>query len=170
VKSEWFQDSTASTPAPGLRVYQSPNQDFIVKHLPARSLSFRDLVEILNTVLSVPEEQLTFDQATNIPDWYDSMLDKLNSINKSQTRTLVKLAHSSKEITRKWVFRVKKGQDNAPPCLKSWLVARGFQQKEGKDFLDTFAPVVKWSTVRSVSAKAGACGWPISHLDVKIAC
>lgn len=67
------------------------------------------------------------------------------------------------------VFKVKESQNGSTPRLKSRLVARGFQQKEGTDYTDNFAPVVKWCTVRFVSVIAGACRWPICHLDVKSA-
>lgn len=53
--------------------------------------------------------------------------------------------------------------------LKARLVAKGFQQKEGQDYTETFAPVVKWNTLRSIVALAGHQGWQIFHLDVKTA-
>lgn len=70
-------------------------------------------------------------------------------------------------ITTKWVFRVKNNADGSPAKLKARLVARGFQQKHGQDYTETFAPVVKWNTLRSVVALAGHHGWSITHLDVK---
>lgn len=45
-------------------------------------------------------------------------------------------------------------------------MARGFEQKAGIDFHETFAPVVKWSTLRSVIALSVALGWELHHMDI----
>jgi hypothetical protein len=53
--------------------------------------------------------------------------------------------------------------------FKARFVARGFQQKEGIHFDETFTPLVKWGTIRSIVALATHSNWQIFHLDVKIA-
>lgn len=59
--------------------------------------------------------------------------------------------------------------DDSTAKLKARLVAKGFQQQADTDYTETFAPVVKWNTLRSVVALAGQNVWPIFHLDVKTA-
>lgn len=49
---------------------------------------------------------------------------------------------------------------------KARLVARGFHQKQGKDFTDTFSPVIKSTTVRSVLHLAVNNDWSIRQVDV----
>ena len=49
---------------------------------------------------------------------------------------------------------------------KSRLVARGFKQREGVDFGETFAPTVSSSCVRLLSAIACECDLDICHFDV----
>ena len=49
---------------------------------------------------------------------------------------------------------------------KSMLVARGFKQREGVDFGDTFAPTVSSSCVRLLSAIACGCDLDLCHFDV----
>jgi hypothetical protein len=44
---------------------------------------------------------------------------------------------------------------------------RGFKQRQGIDFDQTFSPVVKPSTIRTVLHLAAFHGWPINQLDVK---
>jgi hypothetical protein len=34
------------------------------------------------------------------------------------------------------------------------MVAKGFQQNEGMDYFDTFAPIVHWTTIRAIIALA----------------
>ncbi len=47
-------------------------------------------------------------------------------------------------------------------------MARGCEQKEGLYFQKTFAPVIKWITIRSTIALAAHYGWKISQMDMKI--
>lgn len=62
---------------------------------------------------------------------------------------------------------MKEAQSDSTSRLKYRLVARGLQQKEGKDYIHIFTTVVKWSTVKSLSTIADACKWTIYHLDVR---
>jgi hypothetical protein len=48
-------------------------------------------------------------------------------------------------------------------------VARGFSQKEGEDYDETFAPVAKYTSIRSIIAIASAMGWKLHQMDVKTA-
>jgi transposase InsO family protein len=103
------------------------------------------------------------------PGWKAAMECELHSIAKNDTWDMVPLPSDRKAISTKWVFRVKTNPDGSIAKLKARLVARGFQQKEGMDYTETFAPVVKWNTLRSVVALAGHHGWELYHLDVKTA-
>jgi hypothetical protein len=49
---------------------------------------------------------------------------------------------------------------------KARWVVRGFRQREDVDFTDTFAPVVKPYTIRTVLQLAVSCGWPVHQMDV----
>ena len=49
---------------------------------------------------------------------------------------------------------------------KSRLVARGFKQREGVDFSETFAPTVSSSCVRHLSAIASEGDLDLCHFDV----
>jgi hypothetical protein len=97
------------------------------------------------------------------------MDDELTSIYQNGRWDLVPLPPDKKAIETKWVFRVKTNADGTVAKLKARLVAKGFQQKAGQDYSETFAPVVKWNTLRSIVALAGHQGWNIFHLDVKTA-
>jgi hypothetical protein len=79
------------------------------------------------------------------------------------------LPPGKKAITTKWVYKTKPSLNGAPPRLKARLVARGFEQRFGIDFKETFAPVVKWSTICALTAYAAQLNHEIHHLDVKTA-
>jgi hypothetical protein len=62
---------------------------------------------------------------------------------------------------------VKNDSTSKPSNYKARLVVRGFEQKEGLDFQETFILVIKWSTIRNVIALVVHFGWKISQMDVK---
>jgi hypothetical protein len=52
---------------------------------------------------------------------------------------------------------------------KARFVARGFSQVEGIDYDETFAPVTRYSSIRSMLALSAQMGWKIHQMDVKTA-
>ena len=52
---------------------------------------------------------------------------------------------------------------------KTRLVAKGYTQKEGEDFFDTYSPVAWIATIRVLFALAASYGLHVHQIDVKIA-
>ena len=69
-------------------------------------------------------------------------------------------------IDAKWVYTWKVDEHGWVVKAKSKLVARGFKQREGVDFGETFAPIVSSSCVRLLSAIACECDLDLCHFDV----
>jgi transposase InsO family protein len=114
-------------------------------------------------------EPTSYAQASLIPGWVAAMQDEIDSIHKAQTWILVSRPLLHPVITSRWLYKVKPGPAGHGVKLKARLVARGFQQQEGVDYYDTFAPVVRWGTVRTIFALAAHFNWLMQHLDVKTA-
>jgi hypothetical protein len=66
------------------------------------------------------------------------------------------------------VFRTKIGPENSIRH-KARLVIKGYEQVQGIDFGETYAPVSKLSTLRLLLAMSAQRGWKIDHMDVKTA-
>jgi hypothetical protein len=67
------------------------------------------------------------------------------------------------------VFKLKRDEAGTIVKHKARLVARGFVQREGINFNDTFAPVARMESVRLLFALATQEGWRVHHMDVKSA-
>lgn len=65
------------------------------------------------------------------------------------------------------MFKHKHHSDGTLPRYKAHRVVRGYSQRLGIDFHETFSPVVKPTTIRSVLSLAVSRSWPIHQLDVK---
>jgi len=70
-------------------------------------------------------------------------------------------------VTGKWIFKHKFHVDGSLDRYKARWVLRGFTQRPGVDYDETFSPVVKPATVRTVLTLAHSRDWPIHQLDVK---
>ena len=79
---------------------------------------------------------------------------------------LTPLPPGKRPIGCKWVYRVKLNPDGTVERYKPRLVAKGYIQREGLDFLETFSPVAKTVSVRVLIALASAKGWPLHQLDI----
>nr|GEY20011.1 zinc finger, CCHC-type [Tanacetum cinerariifolium] len=73
------------------------------------------------------------------------------------------------EIGCKWIFKRKMKVDGTIDKFKARLVIQGFRQKEGIDYLDTYAPVARITTIRLLLALAAIHNPVIHQMDVKTA-
>jgi hypothetical protein len=95
------------------------------------------------------------------------MQSKMDAVEKNCTWELADLPRGHSAITLKWVFKLKRDEASAIIKHKARLVARGFVQREGVNFDNTFAPVVRIESVRLLFALAAQEGWRVHHMDVK---
>ncbi|KAI5324564.1 hypothetical protein L3X38_033637 [Prunus dulcis] len=69
----------------------------------------------------------------------------------------------------KWVYKTKLNLDGSIQKNKARLVAKGYAQKPGIDYNETFAPVARLDTIRTIIALAAKNNWKLYQLDVKSA-
>ncbi|GKD61156.1 ribonuclease H-like domain-containing protein [Tanacetum coccineum] len=104
------------------------------------------------------------------PNWQNAMRDEYHTLIKNKTWTLVPRPPDTNIMRCMWLFRHKYLADDTLSRYKSRLVANGNTQLEGIDVDETFSPVVKPGTIRTVLSLAASRHWPIHQLDVKNAC
>ena len=95
------------------------------------------------------------------------MQEELTALQTNHTWDIVTCPSSIKPIGCKWVYSVKLKSDGSLDRYKARLVALGNRQEYGIDYEETFAPVAKMTTVRTVLAIAASQSWPLYQMDVK---
>ncbi|GJZ99814.1 ribonuclease H-like domain-containing protein [Tanacetum coccineum] len=101
------------------------------------------------------------------PNWRNAMYDEYNALVKNGTWLLVPRPAGVNMVRSMWLFKHKFHADGTLSRYKARLVANGSSQQLGVDFDETFSPVVKPATIRTVLSLAVSRQWPIHQLDVK---
>ena len=127
------------------------------------STRFKDFWALISEVM---EEPLTFVEADKDKAWQAATKKEIDSILRNQTWNMVDRPRIKKLITGKWLFKIKRGSTSVPDKLKAQVITRGFQQHEGIDYTDIFAPVIRWSTIRIMIALVTKKKWSINQMDV----
>jgi Reverse transcriptase (RNA-dependent DNA polymerase) len=113
----------------------------------------------------------TYDEAMSRDDahlWIEAIRRELNTLERTgMYETLESLPLGRKAIDAKLVFKAKHLPDGAIERYKVRLVAKGYYQIPGVDFKETFAPVVKLTSIRILCALAVRLGLHFHHLDVQ---
>ncbi|GKC47844.1 ribonuclease H-like domain-containing protein [Tanacetum coccineum] len=97
----------------------------------------------------------------------NAMYDEYNMLVKNSTWLLVPRPACVNMVRSMWLFKHKFHADGTLSRYKVRLVANGSRQQLGVDFDETFSPVVKSATVRTVLSLVVSRKWPIHQLDVK---
>ena len=86
------------------------------------------------------------------------MQSEVAALEQNNTWAIVELPSSKHPIGSKWVYKVKLKANGEVERYKARLVAKGYNQQEGLDYHETFSPVAKMVTVRTVISVAASHG------------
>jgi hypothetical protein len=150
----------------GLRSIYDDDDEYI--ELPeAMERAFRAAVDA--KAVSSDAEPKSYREAMRGPDselWHQAMVREMEAHLENGTWELVKLPHGRKAIGYKWVFKVKRNPDGTVERYKPRLVAKGFGQRPGVDFDETFAPTTKWAALRAILALAALENLELESIDI----
>ena len=94
------------------------------------------------------------------------MKQEYDALMTNGTWTLCPIPLDHNVIRNKWVFKIKRKADGTVRRFNARLVVKGFDKQSGQDYIETFSPVIKPSTIRVVLTLAVHFDWIIKQLDV----
>ncbi|CAH9077886.1 unnamed protein product [Cuscuta epithymum] len=119
-----------------------------------------------NSALSASKEPTSYHEAVRDPNWREAMQREIKALEQTGTWRVQPLPPGKKAIFCKWVFKIKYKTDGTIARYKARLVVCGNRQVHGIDYSETFAPVAKMVTVRTIMAVAAVRHWEIHQMDV----
>ncbi|GKA84968.1 putative RNA-directed DNA polymerase [Tanacetum coccineum] len=110
------------------------------------------------------EDAITCDQSAH---WREAIEDDLNSISKNNVWELAELPKDAKPVGCKWVYKTKLDPNGNVKRYKARLVTKGYTQKEGVDYKETFSHVSRKDSIRIVMALVAHFDLELHQMDVK---
>jgi hypothetical protein len=107
------------------------------------------------------KEPTCFEVAIQKKEWADVMIRKYQSIIKNDVWEIVPRPKSKDVVSSKWVYKIKHATDGSIEKYKARFVACGFSQKKGIDYEETFAPVARYTSIRTIIALAAKMKWKL---------
>lgn len=104
--------------------------------------------------------------------WLPAIQSEIDSIRKNNTWTLVPRSEARKILPSKWIFKIKdilRDDGTSYEKHKARIVTHVFLQKEGVNYAETFAPTVKFTTLRLFFALLAHLDLECHQMDVKTA-
>jgi hypothetical protein len=89
---------------------------------------------------------------SNWPSWEKAMGSKINTLWHAGTWETMPHLAGKNIVGCKWVYCIKRKADSSVDKYKAWLVAHGFTQIYGVNYLDTFSPVAKLASICMILA------------------
>ena len=101
-------------------------------------------------------------------EWVNAMDEEMQSLKENNTFTLTNLPEGKKAVGGRWVYALKKNIDGSEK-YKARYVAKGYSQKMGVDYGETFSPTANLTSVRVLMQKAAQENLILHQMDVKTA-
>ena len=114
-------------------------------------------------------EPVSYNDAMNSPEceaWKQAMRSEIESMKQNSVWNLVELPKDRTPVACKWVFKKKLDSNGEVVKFKARLVAKGYSQKYPEDYSETFSPVTRFDSVRTIVALAAQHDLHIQQMDV----
>jgi hypothetical protein len=120
----------------------------------------------------VDDTPSTIEEAYSSPDadfCKEAISSEMDSIMSNATWEVVERPYGCKAIGSKWVFKKKIRPNGTIERYKERRVIKGYSQKQGEDFFDTYSPLARLTTIRVLLSLAASHGLLVHQMDVKTA-
>lgn len=133
---------------------------------------YSDIIMMAEDFVNMSTDPETFEEALsskNSAEWRMAMDREIASLKENETYVLIDLPKGAKAIPCKWVYKTKTNPDGSIDKYKARLVVKGFSQRQGIDYNQTFSPVAKMGTIRSILSIAASKKMILAQFDVSTA-
>eukprot|EP00253_Pinus_taeda_P024316 PITA_24316 len=137
---------------------KNPSEDKASKQ--EEPLEEEELIDIPALVAQVGEPS-SFQEAVQHHAWVDAMVEEYSFIMVNNVWEVVPSPQDKSVVGLRWIYKVKYVAGGSVEKYKARFVAKGYAQKEGIDYEETFAPVAKYTSIRTVISLAKQMGWEI---------
>ena len=135
------------------------------KAIPAVGIEYAMATAVAESEAMDPQSLEEARRRKDWPRWEEAIKVELEVLKKAGTWGVVERPKGRNIVACKWVFRIKKDAAGQIERYKARLVAKGFTQVFGVDYYETFAPVAKLASIRTILAIAARNGWQIDMFD-----
>ena len=118
------------------------------------------------------DQPKTLAEALSRPDkeqWWNAASDEITALEENGTFIARRRLPEDRPIGSQWVLRIKRKADGSIDRYKARVVAKGFSQRPGFDFDETFAPTARWAALRTILALAALEDMEVESVDISSA-
>ena len=98
----------------------------------------------------VEQEPTNYEEVVQKKEWVEAINGEYQSIMKNDVWDIVPKPEGKSIVSSKWIFKINHAADGSIEKYKARFVARGFSQKKGIDYEETFAPVAQYTSIRII--------------------
>jgi hypothetical protein len=117
----------------------------------------------------IEKEPTCFEEAIQKKEWEYAMTKQYQSIIKNDVWEIVSRPKNKDLVSSKWLLKIKHVAYGSIEKHKARFVGHGFSQNEGIDYEETFSPVARYTSIKTIIALATKMKWKLHQMDVKIA-
>lgn len=128
-----------------------------------RYTSYMELV-----IQIVDSKPSSYQEVAQYQVWQYAMVEEYTSIMQNDVWEVLLRPTDRVVVGSHWIYKIKHNVDSSIKKYKARFMAKGFSQKEGIDFEETFALVAMYTSIRVGISLAGQMGWKIHQMDVKM--
>ena len=97
----------------------------------------------------------------------EEITDEFQLIMKSGVLDIVPKPEDKSVVYSKWIYKIKHVADGSIEKYKVRFLSRRFSQKEGIDYEETFSPVSRYTSIKTIMALSSMMKWDLHQMDVK---
>jgi hypothetical protein len=124
---------------------------------------FSSYMDLMSDLLE--KEATCFEEAIQKKEWEDAITEEYQSIINNDVWEIIPRLKRKDVVSSQWLFKIKHVADGSIEKYKARFVAHGFSQKEGIDYEETFTPVARYISIRTIIALAANMKWNLHQMD-----